>query len=124
MLFSKPEYRVVALPLVYIEDPEDLELGGISVEASGVIDGKEKFCCASYMLTRREMYDNGGYEQLIDLLRRSPGKEVAVRLKLKKGKIKGFKIDLQSMAQAYGDERFLTLELLCWGINDKSYARL
>lgn len=41
--------------------------------------------------------------------------------KTKKGKIKAFKIDLDSLAQAYNDDRFKALKLLGWGVNDSSF---
>ena len=124
MLFSKPEYEEIMLPFIFIKDPDDLEAGVISIEAYGHIYEKKKYCFASYTLKNNKMYDNGDYEQMIDLLKNSADKMVKVILKIKKGIPKAFKIDVNSLAEAYGDERFKSLELVSWGFNVKSAREL
>ena len=124
MLFAKPEYKEIELPFVFVEDPADSEAGGISIEAYGHILGQKKYCFASYELKNSKMYDNGDYEQMIGLLKNSADKTVKVTLKIKNGIAKSFKIDVNSLAQAYNDERFNSLSLLSWGFNDKSFNGL
>ena len=70
------------------------------------------------------MYKNGDFEQMIELLKNSKDKTVKVIIKLKKGVPKDFKIDVNSLAEVYCDERFTALSLLGWGFNDKSYKEL
>lgn len=124
MFFTKPEYEEIRLPFIFVDDPADLEAGGISIEAYGTIFGEKKYCFAGYKLKDPKMYDNGDYEQMIDLLKDSAGKTVKVTLKIKKGIPKDFKIDVNSLAEAYNDERFKSLDLLGWGFNDKSFKEL
>ncbi|MGN0496265.1 MAG: hypothetical protein ACI4GW_08590 [Lachnospiraceae bacterium] len=57
---------------------------------------------------------------MMELLKDSDRKEIIVRLKYKKGKLKDFDFDIESLANAYCDMRFLELERLSWGINDTS----
>ncbi|MGN0623735.1 MAG: hypothetical protein ACI4JA_07290 [Oscillospiraceae bacterium] len=66
------------------------------------------------------LYDNGGYEEMTELLKNTDGKRIKVLFKVKNEKIKRVEIVLESLAAAYNDERFLQLELLGWGISDKS----
>lgn len=120
MLFAKPEYEEINLPFIFVDDPADSEAGGISIEAYGHIHGEKKYCFASYELKNSKMYDNGDYEQMINLLKNSSDKTVKITLKMKKGIPKDFKIDVNSLAQAYNDERFNSL----WGLNDKSFKEL
>lgn len=56
------------LPFEYVHIKEDDELGGISIATSGDILGEMKYCYACYILKDRNMYNNGDYEQIIDLL--------------------------------------------------------
>ena len=120
MLFSKPTYMEITLPFRYVYDPLDLECGGITIEAYGTVFDKTKYCLASYRLKDPRMYDNGDYAQMVALLQNSDQKTVTVRIQLKKGIPKDFRMDLDSLAKSCGDERFKDLELLCWGYNDKS----
>ena len=124
MLFAKPDYEEINLPFIFVDDPTDSEAGGISIEAYGQIHREKKYCFASYELKNPKMYDNGDYAQLINLLKNSAGKTVKITLKIKKGIPKDFKIDVNSLAEAYGDERFNSLSLLTWGFNDKSFKEL
>lgn len=124
MCFTKAVYEEIRLPFRFVEDPEDQNLWQISIEAYGNILGKNKYCYAWYDLKKSNMRRNGDYEQMIDLLKNSAGKMVKVVIKIKKGKPKDFKLDVNSLAEAYNDERFKSLALLGWGFNDKSYKEL
>ena len=124
MFLTKPEYTELRLPFRFVDDPADLEAGGISIEAYGTVYGQMKYCFAAYDLKHPRMYENGDYEQMIGLLKNSVGKTVKVTFQLKKGVPKGFKIDVDSLAEAYGDERFKALDLLAWGLNDARFEEL
>lgn len=123
-LFTKSEYKELLLPFKYVESDEDFEAGIISLEAFGNVFGEEKYCFASYDLSKHIMYDNGDYEQMIQLLKNTEGKSVNVIFKFKNGKYKNFKFDLDSLAQVCNDERFKSMDMLGWGLNDKSFAEL
>lgn len=123
MLFSKAEYEEIMLPFRYVQDPDTPEEAGIiDIEAYGNIFGEEKYCFASYSLKDLKMYENGDYEKMVELLKNSSGRSVKVIIKLKNGIPKDFKIDIDSLADAYYDDRFKALELGGWGFNDKSAA--
>ncbi len=121
-LFSKPEYVEVEMDFVYdtYTQPEEVDNGFISIEAYGNILDTYKYVTSSYSLKDMSLYDNGGYEEMTELLRDTRDKKVKVRFKVKDGKIKEAKILIESLADAYNDERFLKLELLGWGVADKS----
>lgn len=70
------------------------------------------------------MYRNGDYEQMVELLKNPTNKTVKVTIKAKKGVPKNFKLDINSLAEVYNDERFKLLALLGWGFNDKRYDEL
>lgn len=115
MFFTKPEFKEIKLSFVYDNNPDDLYAGMVSIEAYGNISGEKKYCYASY-LVNTEFID-----EISALLNDSYDKTVKVILKIKKGKVKDFKIDLDSLARSYNDERFRSLELVGWGLNDKSF---
>lgn len=121
-LFSKPEYVEVEMDFVYdiYTQPEEADNSVISIEAYGNILDTYKYVVSSYSLKDMSLYDNGGYEEMTGLLKNTTGKKVKVRFKTKDGKIKDAKILIESLADAYNDERFLKLELLGWGVSDKS----
>lgn len=121
MCFTKPTYEEIKLPFRYIDVPSDLEAGLINIEAYGNVFGENKYCFASYDLKSSQMYKNGDYEQMIELLKTPTDKTVNVIIKLKKGVPKNFKIDVNSLAEVYCDERFKSLSLVCWDFDDKSY---
>ncbi len=120
-IFSKPTYKEVSLPFIhdcYAKEYEEyLEAGLLDVEAYGVIDGVQKYFSASFILKSHDMYSNGDYEQMIELLKESQGREVMVRLKYKKDRLVDFTMLPESLAKAYGDDRFLKLELSGWGMD-------
>lgn len=124
MCFTKTVYEEIRLPFRFVDVPEDQELWQINIEAYGNILGKNKYCYAWYDLKKSNMRRNGDYEQMIALLKNSTDKTVKVTIKIKKGKPKDFKLDVNSLAEAYNDERFKSLALLGWGFNDKSYKEL
>lgn len=122
-LFEKPVYKYQEMHFIlddFLNHEPDDERCLIDIEAYGYIDGEMKYCYSSFSLKKQEMYDNGDFESLLNLLRIPGNKTVLVELKYKKGIVKDFRLILESLAKAYNDERFLQLELTEWGINDKS----
>ena len=105
---------------VYSGWEQDEKAGILNIEAFGNIDGESKYCYSTYTLKKRFMYKNGDYEAMVELLKHSDGRTVLVKLKYQKDKLKDFELDIQSLADAYHDERFLQLERISWGLNDKS----
>lgn len=120
MCFAKPTYQELTLPFRYIDVPADTEAGILNIEAYGNVFGREKYCYAWYGLRDSKMYGNGDFDEMIGLLQNSLDKTLKVTFKLKKGMPKDFKIDVASLSEAYGDERFKKLELLGWGLHDNS----
>lgn len=126
-IFSKSVYKETELAFitdVYSNWEQDREAGVINIEAYGEVDGEYKYFYSSFILKKTGMYDNGDYEQMIELLKDSFDRKVKVMLKYKKSKLKYFKMSIESLAKIYSDERFLQLELVGWGISDKSHAVL
>lgn len=130
MLFSKTEYKEILLPFKYErEEPKISELqggkysyakdeiyrGSIGIEAYGNIFGENKYCYSLYSAEENII------DEIADLLKNNPDKTVKVILKIKKGKLKDFKIDLDSLAEVYNNQKFKSLELMGWGLNDKSF---
>ncbi len=123
IFFKKPIYKYQNMPFILDEftdcTPDD-EKCLIDIEAYGNIDGQMKYCYSSFSLKKPEMYENGDFESMLNLLRASENKTVLVKLKYKKGILKDFRLMSESLAKAYNDERFLQLELTGWGLNEKS----
>lgn len=109
------EYKEKMLPFACDINPEDLQAGILSIEACGTVLPENKYFYASYEVDVKYI------DELANLLKDSYGKEVKIICKIKKEKIKSFKIDLDSLAQVYNDDRFKNLELVGWGINDSSF---
>lgn len=124
MFFSKSEYKELFLPFRLDDNPEDISFGGISIEVFTDYFDALKYCYATYTLKNSIMYENGEYEQLRQRLLDCEKKEISVVFKLKNGRLKNFKIDLENLARRCSDERLKSLELLGWGINDKSIKEL
>lgn len=124
MFFSKPTYEEIILPFRFIEIPDDSKCELINIEAYGNVFGKNIYCYSWYELKDSKMYRNGDYEHIVELLKNSANKTVKVIIKVKNGLPKNFKLDINSLAEAYNDERFKLLSLLGWGLNDKSYEEL
>lgn len=123
IFFEKPIYKYQNMPFILDEftdcTPDD-EKCLIDIEAYGNIDGQMKYCYSSFSLKKPEMYENGDFESMLNLLHASENKTVLVKLKYKKGILKDFRLMSESLAKAYNDERFLQLELTGWGLNEKS----
>lgn len=109
------EYKEKMLPFVCDINPEDLYAGILSIEARGSILSENKYFYASYEVDVKYI------DELANLLKDSYGKEIKIICKIKKEKIKSFKIDLDSLVQAYNDDRFGNLELVGWAVNDRSF---
>lgn len=124
MFFTKPTYEEMTLPFRYVEYHDDMEAGLISIEAHGNIHGKYKYCFCCYELKDKQMYKNGDFESIIGHLKNSADKTVKVMIKVKKGVPKDITLDINSLAEAFNDERFKSLALLGRGFNDKSYREL
>lgn len=130
MLFSKTEYKEIFLPFKYErEEPKISELqggkysyakdeiyrGSIGIEAYGNIFGENKYCYSLYSADEKII------DEIVNSLKNNPDKTIKVILKMKKGKLKDFKIDLGSLAEVCNNEKFKSLELIGWGLNDKSF---
>lgn len=124
MFFTKPEYVEIRLPFRFIEVPADSECGIINIEAYGSVCGKNKYCYSCYELKDSKMYRNGDFEHMVEMLKNSADKTVKVIIKVKKGLPKDFKLDINSLAEVYNDDRFKSLSLLGWGFNDNSCKNL
>lgn len=114
MFFSKAEYKELELPFVCDINPDDLYAGLVSIEAYGDVFGEIKYCYASYFVDVKDI------DEITALLADTFNKKVKVIFKIKKGEVKDFKFDLKSLAHAYNDDRLINIELVCWGLNDKS----
>lgn len=130
MLFSKTEYKEIFLPFKYErEEPKISELqggkysyakdeiyrGSIGIEAYGNIFGENKYCYSLYSADEKII------DEIVNSLKNNPDKTIKVILRIKKGKLKDFKIDLGSLAEVCNNEKFKSLELIGWGLNDKSF---
>ena len=130
MLFSKTEYKEIFLPFKYErEEPKISELqggkysyakdeiyrGSIGIEAYGNIFGENKYCYSLYSADEKII------DEIVNSLKNNPDKTIKVILKIKKGKLKDFKIDLGSLTEVCNNEKFKSLELIGWGLNDKSF---
>lgn len=130
MLFSKTEYKEIFLPFKYErEEPKISELqggkysyakdeiyrGSIGIEAYGNIFGENKYCYSLYSADEKII------DEIVNSLKNNSDKTIKVILKIKKGKLKDFKIDLGSLAEVCNNEKFKSLELIGWGLNDKSF---
>lgn len=121
-LFGKNKYITMELPFCYVKNEEEIESGGITIEAYGKIDGEMKYLSATFVLSDLKMYDRGDYEDMIKVLEETKDKKVIVNLKYKKGRLIGFNLDGESLAKNLNDERFNKIEILITGIDDKSAA--
>ena len=52
IFWGKAEYKKEELPFCYIKNNEDIELGGITIEAYGKIDGEMTRKCMTVMIIR------------------------------------------------------------------------
>ena len=118
MFFSKTEYKELELPFVCDINPDDLYAGVVNIEAYGDVFGEIKYCYASFYVNVNDV------DELATLLSNSFNNRVNVIFKIKNGKVKSFKIDLESLARIFNDNRFKKIELMGWGINDRSFREL
>ena len=117
-LFSKAEYLELTLPFHVVILPEDWEACSVSIEAYGSIMDEMKYCNIG-LWANPEYYD-----ELVKVLKNGEDKRVKLKFKIKNGKIKNMKLDIDSLADAFQDERIREMELLGWGCNDKSILQL
>ena len=121
-LFGKNKYIKMELPFCYIKNKEDIEAGGITIEAYGEIDGEMKFLSATFVLSDLKMYDRNDYKDMMRVMEETKDKKVVLDLKYKKERLVDFKLDSESLAKNLNDERFNKIEILITGIDDKSAA--
>lgn len=116
-IFSKCECKKIELPFYYIREKEDIDAGGFSIEAYGEINGQTQYFYASFILSDCRMYDNGDYNEMINVLESAGNNSIELELKIKNGKIKGFTIDAKSLAHSLEDKKFEKIEILyqSWG---------
>ena len=123
MIFGvKAEYKKEELPFCYIKNKEDIEAGGITIEAYGEIDGEMKFLSATFVLSDLKMYDRNDYEDMIRVIEETKNKKVSLDLRYKKERLVGFNLDSESLSKNLNEERFNKIEILITGIDDKSAA--
>ena len=121
MIFGgKAEYKKEELPFCYIKNKEDIEAGGITIEAYGEIDGEMKFLSATFVLSDLKMYDRNDYKDMMRVMEETKDKKVVLDLKYKKERLVDFKLDSESLAKNLNDERFNKIEILITGIDNKS----
>ena len=88
MIFGgKAEYKKEELPFCYIKNKEDIEAGGITIEAYGEIDGEMKFLSATFVLSDLKMYDRNDYEDMIRVIEETKNKKVSLDLRYKKERL-------------------------------------
>ena len=121
MIFGgKAEYKKEELPFCYIKNKEDIELGGITIEAYGKIDGEMKYLSATFILSDTKMYDRNDYKDMMRVMEETKDKKVVLDLKYKKERLVDFNLDSESLAKNLNDERFNKIEILITGIDNKS----
>ena len=116
-IFSKPEYKEVVFPFLYSFNEGDYDGGILTIEAHGEILGEYKYCSACFLVKSKYLDQ---YDEMSDLLINDPQKLVKVVFRIKDGRVKDFKIDSNSLADAYKDDRFRAMETAGWGMFDKS----
>ena len=103
---SKEEFAGAAFPAI-IKEQQD---GSLGLPVNNPYDG-----------VTPSPADEKIIDEIVNSLKNNPDKTIKVILKIKKGKLKDFKIDLGSLAEVCNNEKFKSLELIGWGLNDKSF---
>ena len=117
--FGKIEWKTVKMPLSFLDAPSAAESMTLDFEAVGNPDGPCRFFFAIYS------YPGGDasfedYEKLRKMLRGVEGAHVDVELKFRNGVLRDFKMTPEALAVATRCDTCRHLELLGWGINEKS----
>lgn len=114
MFFTKPEYKEMMLPFTYDDNEEELYACVFSFEFyANVLDGY-KYSSVSYC-GKPDYAD-----ELAEWLRSHNGEALKVIFKIKKGKVKTVELDLDYLAQLYGDERIKKMDVAAWGYDVRS----
>lgn len=117
-LFTKLEFKDYMMKFEVLKSNEETAYSmGIDFVAYTDINNEKIFCYASFSIPANK-YTYEEYNELVDELLNFKDKEIKVRVIFKKNKAKKFKIDISSIAIAYGDNRLNDLELLGWGLHN------
>ncbi|MBQ8147316.1 MAG: hypothetical protein IJ040_00840 [Lachnospiraceae bacterium] len=117
-LFAKPEYVEMQLPFTIVTFPEDWEACIIGIEAYGAVLDRMQYYYSCFGANPNY------YDELLEVMKNCADKRINIQFKIKNGKIKNYKMDIDSLADAYQDERIRKLELLSWGCKDKSALQI
>lgn len=117
--FGKIEWKTVKMPLSFLDAPSAAESMTLDFEAVGNPDGLCRFFFAIYSYPGGEASFED-YEKLRKMLRGVEGAHVDVELKFRNGVLRDFKMTPGALAVATGCDACRHLELVGWGINEKS----
>jgi len=117
--FGKIELKTVKMPLSFLDEPSAAESMTVDYEAVGNPDGLCRFFYATYSYPGGEA-SLEDYEKLREMLWGVVGAHVDVELKFRNGALRDFKMTPEALAVATGCDACRHLELLGWGINEKS----
>ena len=115
-IFSKAQYETVLMDFKFAET-EGLPM----IQAYGMIDGQMYYCNAGYSIKTKyyAMWEDGRYSGIARDLEQAAGRrKIEVILKIKKGKVADFKIDLERLGVIIGNPDIIALELDAWGLYD------
>ena len=117
--FGKVEWKTVKMPLLFVDAPSAAESMTVDFEAVGNPDGPCRFFYATYSYPGGEdsLED---YEMLRKQLRGVECAHVDIELKFRNGVLRDFKMTPEALVVATGCDACRHLELLGWGINEKS----
>lgn len=111
-LFKKDNGEELALELPFKVEMEGEDIFGINIEAVGEINNEVKYFYACYDCKNEEM--------LNEIYGALTSKSVNAKVHVNPNKIQKFKIDLDALAEEYGNENIKKLSLIAWGANDTS----
>ena len=126
-LFSKSGIKEMQLPYIvddFTEPELDDAAASISIEAYGIIDGEKKYLYNTFWIANPDLCDDEAYYKMLEEIKSCDNKQVNVKLKYRNKKLKAFEIDIKDLAAKLDDDRFLDMETIGWGINDKSCKEL